>query len=125
MLRVQKCASCGFPVSVGRTLCLDCEKKDTEKTAFAKKQREQEQGKIEQQKIEQQKIEQAAQEQDASSGSVGASAATFVSVTQEESVPAFLANAVPPQESWLADHVNLLAVVVLILGILVAVVVFR
>ena len=40
-------------------------------------------------------------------------------------MPAFLANAVPPQESWLADHVNLLAVVVLILGILVAVVVFR
>jgi hypothetical protein len=46
-------------------------------------------------------------------------------VTPEEFVPAFLANAVPPQESWLADHVNLLAVVVLILGILVAVVVFR
>src|SRR6266481_6479989 len=84
MLRVQKCASCGFPVSEGRTLCLDCEKKDTEKTAFAKKQREQEQGKIEQQKIAQQKIKQAEQEQDASSGSVGASAATSASVTQEE-----------------------------------------
>jgi hypothetical protein len=27
MLRVQKCATCGFPVSEGRTLCLDCEKK--------------------------------------------------------------------------------------------------
>src|SRR6266404_1293786 len=120
MLRVQKCASCGFPVSEGRTLCLDCEKKDTEKTAFAKKQREQEQG-----KIEQQKIKQAEHEQDTSSGSVGASAATSVSVTPDEFVPAFLANAVPPQESWLADHVNLLAVVVLILGILVAVVVFR
>jgi putative methionine-R-sulfoxide reductase with GAF domain len=105
MLRVQKCASCGFPVSEGRTLCLDCEKKDTEKTALAKKQRE--------------------QEQDASSDSVGASAAASVSVTPEEFVPAFLANAVPPQESWLADHVNLLAVVVLVLGILVAVVVFR
>ena len=125
MLRVQKCASCGFPVSEGRTLCLDCEKKNTEKTAFEKQQREQEQGKIEQQKIAQQKIKQAEQEQDASSGSVSASAATSVSVTQEEFVPAFLANAVPPQESWLADHVNLLAVVVLILGILVAVVVFR
>jgi hypothetical protein len=105
MLRVQKCASCGFPVSEGRTLCLDCEKKDTEKTAFAKKQRE--------------------QEQDASSDSTGASAATSVPVTPEEFVPAFLANAVPVQESWLANHVNLLAIVVLILGILVAVVVFR
>jgi GAF domain-containing protein len=122
MLRVQKCASCGFPVSEGRTLCLDCEKKDTEKTAFEKKQREQQQ--IEQQKIEQQKIYQGEQEQDALSDSV-ASAATSVSATPEEFVPAFLANAVPPRESWLADHVNLLAVVVLILGILVAVVVFR
>jgi hypothetical protein len=101
MLRVQKCASCGFPVSEGRTLCLDCEKKDIEKTAFETKQREQERG--------------------ASSGSGGASAAP----TQEEFVPAFLANAVPVQESWFANHVNLLAVVVLILGILVAVVVFR
>jgi putative methionine-R-sulfoxide reductase with GAF domain len=114
MLRVQKCASCGFPVSEGRTLCLDCEKKDTEKTAFEKKQREQEQG-----KILQQEIERPEQEEDAPSDSVSASA------TPEEFVPAFLANAVPPQESWLADHVNLLAVVVLVLGILVAVVVFR
>jgi putative methionine-R-sulfoxide reductase with GAF domain len=120
MLRVQKCASCGFPVSEGRTLCLDCEKKDTEKKAFEKKQ-----GEIEQQKIAQQKIEQGEQDQDASPDSVGASAATSVSVAPEEFVPAFLANAVPVQESWLANHVNLLAVVVLILGILVAVVVFR
>ncbi len=120
MLRVQKCASCGFPVSEGRTLCLDCEKKDTEKTAFEKKQSEQNRG-----QIEQQKIKQSEQEEDASSDAVGAFAATSVSVTPDEFVPAFLANAVPPQESWLADHVNLLAVVVLILGILVAVVVFR
>jgi len=101
MLRVQKCASCGFPVSEGRTLCLDCEKKDTEKRAFEEKQREQEQG--------------------AASDSVGA----LATPTPEEFVPAFLANAVPVQESWFANHVNLLAVVVLILGILVAVVVFR
>jgi len=101
MLRVQKCASCGFPVSEGRTLCLDCEKKDTEKRAFEEKQREQKQG--------------------AASDSVGA----LATPTPEEFVPAFLANAVPVQESWFANHVNLLAVVVLILGILVAVVVFR
>jgi hypothetical protein len=125
MLRVQKCASCGFPVSEGRTLCLDCEKKDTEKTVLEKKQREQKQGAIEQQKIEEQRIEQGTQEQDAASDSAGASAATSVSVAPDEFVPAFLANAVPPRDSWLADHVNLLAVVVLILGILVAVVVFR
>jgi hypothetical protein len=48
-----------------------------------------------------------------------------VAPTPEEFVPAFLANAVPVQESWLANHVNLLAVAVLILGIVVAVVVFR
>ena len=40
-------------------------------------------------------------------------------------LPSFLANAAPVQESWLGNHVNLLAIVVLILGILVAVVVFR
>jgi uncharacterized Zn finger protein (UPF0148 family) len=122
MLRVQKCASCGFPVSEGRTLCLDCEKKDTEAKAFEKKQREQAQGEIERQ-IERQKIKQG--EQGASSDSGGASAATSVSAAPEEFVPAFLANSPPVQESWLTNHVNLLAVVVLILGILVAVVVFR
>src|SRR3981081_3458223 len=117
MLRVQKCASCGFPVSEGRTLCLDCEKKDTGEKAFEKKQSEREQGAIEKHQIEQQKINQGEEKQDAPSDSVGASATPV----PEEFVPAFLANAVPPQESWLADHVNLLAVVVLILGILVAV----
>ncbi len=125
MLRVQKCAACGFPVSEGRTLCLDCEKKD-----FEKKEREQAQGqaeqlieqqKIEQQKTEQQEIKQVEQEQDASSDSVGASAAPM----PEEFVPAFLANPAPVKESWLANHVNLLAIFVLILGVLVAVVVFR
>jgi hypothetical protein len=121
MRRVQKCTSCGFPVSEGRTLCLDCERKDTEKKNFEKKQRELEQSKIEQQQIEQQKIMQGEPEQGASSDATSASAAP----TAEEFVPAFLANAAPVQESWLANHVNLLAIVVLILGILVAVVVFR
>jgi putative methionine-R-sulfoxide reductase with GAF domain/uncharacterized Zn finger protein (UPF0148 family) len=107
ILRVQKCASCGFPVSEGRTLCLDCEKKDSEKKDFEKKQRER----------EQREVMPREQEQDASS----ASAAPM----PEEFVPAFLANAVPAEESWLANHVNLLAIAVLILGILVAIVVFR
>ncbi len=100
MLLVQKCASCGFPVSGGRTLCLDCEKKDSEK-----RQREREQG--------------------ASSDSVADSVADSAAPAQEEFVPAFLANSAPAQESWLANHINLLAIVVLILGILVAFVVFR
>ena len=113
MRRVQKCSSCGFPVSEGRTLCLDCEKKDSQT-----KQRQKEQGQAEQ-KIGQQQIDHSEQEQDALSATASAAQAT------EEFVPAFLANAAPVSESWLANHVNLLAVIVLILGILVAVVVFR
>ncbi len=91
MLRVQKCSSCGFPVSEGRTVCLDCEKKQPE------------------------------EEQGASPDSVAASAAP----TPEEFVPVFAAKSTPAPESWLAKHVTLLAIVVLILGILVAVVAFR
>jgi uncharacterized Zn finger protein (UPF0148 family) len=136
MLRVQKCASCGFPVSEGRALCLDCEKKDSEKKDSEKKQREWEQRQIEQQQTQQQQTEQHQTEQhqieqqttkqpepepDAPSDVVAASA----DPAPEEFVPAFLANAPPVNESWLANHVNLLAVLVLIVGILVAVVVFR
>lgn len=82
MLRIQKCASCGFPVSEGRTQCVDCENK-----------------------------RHLAPE--------SAEAAT------PEFIPAFLDSAKPPNESWVANHVNMLAVVVLILSIVVAVVVFR
>src|SRR5579862_4621891 len=120
MLRVQKCASCGFPVSEGRTFCLDCEKK----TDDEKKERTREQLNT---KATEQKLEPA------SSATVenlppdplrDASVASPQS-GPDEFVPAFLANATPVKESWLANHVNLLAVIVLILGVLVAVVVFR
>jgi putative methionine-R-sulfoxide reductase with GAF domain len=102
MLRVEKCASCGFPVSEGRTLCLDCEQKDT-----LKKAREKERGETAQREP----------------GQDPASAST--AAMEEEFVPAFLRDAAPARESWLANHVNLLAIAVVILGILVAVVVFR
>src|SRR6266481_1564695 len=82
MRRVQKCASCGFPVSAGRTLCVDCENKSHGEGKPAE-------------------------------------------AISPEVVPAFLASSTPPSESWLANHVNVLAVVVLILSIVVAVVVFR
>jgi hypothetical protein len=82
MRRVQKCASCGFPVSEGRTLCVDCENK---------------------RHLQPESVEAA----------------------PDEPVPAFLASSKPPSESWLANHVNVLAVIVLILSIVVAVVVFR
>jgi hypothetical protein len=102
MLRVEKCASCGFPVSEGRTLCLDCEQKDT-----LKKAGEKERGGI------------APREpgQDPASDPTAA--------MEEEFVPAFLRNAEPVRDSWLANHVNLLAIAVVILGILVFIVVFR
>jgi putative methionine-R-sulfoxide reductase with GAF domain len=82
MRRVQKCTSCGFPVSEGRTLCVDCENKRYERTESSE-------------------------------------------ATSSEFVPAFLAYSPPPDESWLANHVNLLAVLVLVLSIVVAVVIFR
>ena len=107
MRRVQKCAACGFPVSEGRVFCIDCER---DRKDFEKQQREKEQGKIEQEKIKQ-------GEHDTPS----ASAAPM----PEEIVPAFLSNYGPAHESWFANHINLLAIVVLIVGVLVAIVVFR
>ena len=111
---MQKCASCGFPVSEGRTLCLDCEKKDSEKKDserkdFEKKQRAREQAQEKQQKSE---------DPEDAAGASGAG-------SEKEFVPEFLANAAPAEQSWLANHVNLLAIAVLVMGILVAVVVFR
>lgn len=105
MLRVQKCSACGFPVSEGRTLCLDCEKKDRDRNV--------EQGRAAS------KLEVKPEE------TAGGSVTDSGGAVAGEIVPAFLANSLPPNESWLANHVNLLAIIVLILAILVAVVVFR
>src|SRR5271154_6039922 len=102
MLRVQKCAFCGFPVSEGRTLCLDCEKKDS-----LAKQRQKDESQLQHQKLQEQKmpIEPAP-------GTAAGSTATPVAVpasaalndeSQEEFVPAFLANATPVSESWLGE----------------------
>jgi putative methionine-R-sulfoxide reductase with GAF domain len=120
MLRVQWCGGCGFPVSEGRTLCLDCEnldieKKDSEKKDFEKKQRAQAQSEIEKQEIKQSE-QQGTSVDPASDSSVR---------IPEEIAPAFLVNSPPPQKSWLANPVNLLAIVVVILMVLVAIVVFR
>lgn len=81
MRRVQKCASCGFPVSEGRSLCVDCENKRHLHPEAAE-------------------------------------------AVAPEFVPAFLDSS-SPKESWVANHVNVLAVLVLILSIVVAVVIFR
>ena len=84
MQRVQKCASCGFPVSEGRTLCVDCEEKQHREPGATE-------------------------------------------TVPAEFVPSFGTSSSegPAEESWLANHVNILAIIVLILSILVAVVVFR
>ena len=113
---MQKCASCGFPVSEGRTLCLDCEKKDSEKKDSEKKDFEQKQGAREQ--AQAQEKQQKSKDPEDAAGVLGAG-------SEKEFVPEFLANAAPAEQSWLANHVNLLAIAVLVMGILVAVVVFR
>jgi putative methionine-R-sulfoxide reductase with GAF domain len=138
ILRTQKCSSCGFPVSEGRTLCLDCEKKESEKIENDRnigiRRREKAQSQIERdqidheesgrevdrQEIEEREIEQRERQQDSST-----SADVSVVSVPEESVPAFLDRYATAKEPWLTNPVNLLAIVVLILGILVAVVVFR
>ena len=111
MRRVQKCASCGFPVSEGRTLCLDCEKKDKDKKRD--------------QKLEEVRLQTVEAGMQASISQQDAQPDAAAQMPEGEILPPFLANAVPAEESWLANHVNLLAIVVLIVGILVAVVVFR
>ena len=138
ILRTQKCSSCGFPVSEGRTLCLDCEKRESEKIdndrIFETRRHEKSQSQIERahvdhlesgrenekREIEERENEEREQEQDSS-----ASAGVSVAPVSEESVPAFLERYASTKEPWLTNPVNLLAIVVLILGILVAVVVFR
>jgi hypothetical protein len=122
MRRAQKCATCGFPVSEGRSLCLDCEKKEHAGTKAGGART-------------------AVSAHSAAPGAAAVVDGTFIDPTKvvtpahdrsgpagaapvEEFVPAFLANAPPVSDSWMANHVNLLAVLVLVLGILVFVVVF-
>jgi putative methionine-R-sulfoxide reductase with GAF domain len=107
----QKCSSCGFPVSEGRTLCLDCEKKDSDK-----KLSDGEQPHLASEPVNLEEIGPVQRETEA---------ATDSATVPEEFVPAFLVNSAPARESWLTNPVNLLAFVVLILCILVALVVFR
>jgi hypothetical protein len=115
-LRVQKCASCGFPVSEGRMLCLDCDKLDRGNLDGAKKESEKRQ--VDKQPDETSQLETKLQEQNAPPTEPSMALAP-------EEIPPFLANALVVKESWLSNHVNLLASVVVVLGILVAIVVFR
>ena len=172
MLRVQKCAACGFPVPEGRTICVDCEKQNAVQAGednnsennYEERLAEPEQEQIEPQvepqievqnepqnepqielptepEIEQpieepieQPIEQRVEEQveqpeikplDPKQDTPSAATAAAEAPRTEEFVPAFLQDQEPATGSWLADHFNLLAVAVLILGIVVAFLAFR
>jgi putative methionine-R-sulfoxide reductase with GAF domain len=112
MRRKQKCVTCGFPVSEGRTLCLDCEKKnkiETGQSGIRRLEPEQEQASADNWLLE------------PSSGEPSLAG----NVASEEFVPAFLVKASVEKESWLSNHVILLAIIVLVLVVLVAVVILR
>jgi hypothetical protein len=140
MRRVQKCESCSFPVSEGRTLCLDCEKNNNEKDRDrdqAKKDLESKRiGKMQSGEPPADTKTKVAEQERSGSDTATADLPTADSATADsgiavapasagEFVPAFLTAFPPGEESWLSNHVNLLAIIVLIMGILVAVVVFR
>jgi putative methionine-R-sulfoxide reductase with GAF domain len=153
MLRVQKCASCGFPVSEGRTLCLDCERKSSHDKNTVASPSEKAAGDSRPTPAASltHRIEKESDDKPINSGTAESLAAKNSDVeagkavsneidlpsadTQDlttafgsgdEFVPAFLANSAPFRESWLSrNYVNLLAAIVLILCILVAIVVFR
>ncbi len=132
-LHVQKCAACGFPVSEGRTLCLDCDKLDRERRALEKLGREKRESERESERkqagAELGEISQAETNQPGpaipENENGPATEPSFAMSLATDEIPPFLANSLNVKQSWLADHLNLLAIVVLVLGILVAVVVFR
>jgi hypothetical protein len=121
-LHVQKCASCGFPVSEGRALCLDCDKLEREKLALQKFNREKAESENKPaEKNEAEKTEVAVGRAETNNEGI----AETLTAQPPDDIPAFLANSLAVKESWMANHVNLLAVIVVVLGILVFIVVFR
>lgn len=139
MRRIQKCASCGFPVSEGRKLCLDCERLEKSKAEAAKKTDEKpapEDGAktaLVQNGVDLGEKENAVEIATGSGHNSNDVALTEGQLQQspetaapDEILPPFLSNPQLMQESWLARHVNLLAFVVLVVAVLVAaVVLFR
>jgi len=117
MRRKQKCVACGFPVSEGRTFCLDCEKNDKIEAGRSGNRRfeaEEEQASTSKWLLEPSSGGRSSDEQSLSGN-----------LASEEFVPAFLVKASVEKESWLSNHVILLAIIVLILVVLVAVVILR
>ena len=98
-------------------MCLDCERAERETRDREKKEAEKK--RLERQQAETKQLEPASGEKE------GDQAEPSSALAPDEILPPFLANSMPVEESWLANHVNLLAILVLIVGILVAIVVFR
>ncbi|MFZ3341429.1 MAG: GAF domain-containing protein [Terriglobales bacterium] len=135
MRRVQKCASCGFPVSEGRTLCLDCESLERLKIESDRKARgnaAREVHPIEAtttdagSELKPAQTEENAKQDGMSLNEIEDDHSTESSAAPglDEILPHFLTNPQLVEESWLARHVNLLAFLVLIAAVLVAAVVF-
>jgi uncharacterized Zn finger protein (UPF0148 family)/putative methionine-R-sulfoxide reductase with GAF domain len=152
MRRVQKCATCGFPVSEGRMFCLDCENLERLKIESDKKARQRastefrssepaaidpvNSGAIQSntKSVSQKGFdpETAASQLTSpteanpreTSSNVDSSADSLTAKSPDEILPPFLSNPELIEESWLAKHVNLLAFLVLIAALLVAAVVF-
>ncbi len=128
MRRVQKCSACGFPVSEGRKLCVDCEtlerrKLESEKQAGEKVAPEARQSTATVPIAEAvAATERAANDLDISKE--GQDDQLSAALAPDEILPPFLTNPQLTEESWLARHVNLLAFLVLVAAVLVAAVVF-
>lgn len=135
MRRVQKCASCGFPVSEGRTLCLDCESLEHMKIESDRKAREK--LALEVRPIEASaadagsepkpaQTEGEAKQDGASPNEIEDEHSREASAepTLDEILPHFLTDPQLVKEPWLARHVNLLAFLVLVAMVLVAALVF-
>jgi uncharacterized Zn finger protein (UPF0148 family)/putative methionine-R-sulfoxide reductase with GAF domain len=134
MLRVRKCAMCGFPISEGRTVCLDCESLERVKIESEKKAREKRAREVHEieptknsaaPKAAETKSEESKQEEkDSQSESKEDVSAAASATAEDEILPAFLTNPQLVEEPWLARHVNLLVFLVLVAAVLVAAVAF-
>ncbi len=143
MRRVQKCSACGFPVSEGRKLCLDCEslerqklerqRIESEKRGREKADREERQieaavtgieAKVAGMKPEETKQAETKQAEISPAVTKEDQSESSTVLPPDEILPPFLTNPQLVEESWLARHVNLLAFLVLIAAVLVAAVVF-
>jgi len=128
MRRVQKCSACGFPVSEGRMLCVDCETLERLKLESEKRAREKAALEGGQMTVATSAAGAVARTGEAVKGvdtlKQGQDEQTSAALAPDEILPPFLTNPQLTEEPWLARHVNLLAFLVLVAAVLVAAVVF-